>query len=183
MKEFLVVTEDERLGQLIRLLLKDEGRVSVKKNISIGTDYDCIIADADTVEDCSLANLILSRGELKNSIKIPFRHEELLEKIFKVSNTGAHSLKLAKDGRVALVGEKKILLTEVEGRLLSALIDAGGFISREELLSLVWSGEADGGVVNVYIHYLREKLEKGGEKIILSSRKHGYKIDEKYLEE
>ena len=37
--------------------------------------------------------------------------------------------------------------------------------------------------MNVYIHYLREKLEADGEKIILSSRSHGYKIDEKYLTE
>ena len=54
---------------------------------------------------------------------------------------------------------------------------------REEILSTVWGGEADSGVINVYIHYLREKLEVCGEKIILSSRKCGYKIDEKYLGE
>ena len=41
--------------------------------------------------------------------------------------------------------------------------------------------DADGGILNVYVHYLREKLEKRGEKIIISSRKSGYKIDEKYL--
>ena len=41
---------------------------------------------------------------------------------------------------------------------------------------------ADEGVLNVYVHYLREKLERGGEKIIISSRGLGYKIDEKYLQ-
>jgi DNA-binding response OmpR family regulator len=35
-------------------------------------------------------------------------------------------------------------------------------------------------VLNVYVHYLREKLEDG-KKIIISSRKLGYKIDERYL--
>ena len=34
----------------------------------------------------------------------------------------------------------------------------------------------------MYVHYLREKLERG-EKIIISSRNHGYKIDAKYLSE
>ena len=48
-------------------------------------------------------------------------------------------------------------------------------------MKTVWGDGADGGVLNVYIHYLREKLEAGGEKIILSSRKQGYKIVEKYL--
>ena len=42
---------------------------------------------------------------------------------------------------------------------------------------------ADEKTVNVYIHYLREKLESGGEKIIISSRNMGYKIDSKYLGE
>jgi DNA-binding response OmpR family regulator len=62
------------------------------------------------------------------------------------------------------------------------LIEASGdFISREELIRRVWGEGADGGVLNVYVHYLREKLEKQGEKIIISSRKNGYKIDGKYL--
>jgi len=52
--------------------------------------------------------------------------------------------------------------------------------SREELLSRVWGNDTDPGVLNVYVHYLREKLERGGEKIILSSRKCGYRISEKY---
>ena len=56
----------------------------------------------------------------------------------------------------------------------------GEFVSREEILSQVWNGDADCGIINVYIHYLREKIEHG-EKIILSSRKQGYCIDEKYL--
>ena len=57
----------------------------------------------------------------------------------------------------------------------------GEFVSRDEILALVWNGKADKGILNVYVHYLREKLEKNGEKIILSSRNYGYKINEKYL--
>ena len=54
-------------------------------------------------------------------------------------------------------------------------------LSREEILNAVWNNEADSGVINVYIHYLREKLELDGEKIILSSRKLGYAIDERFI--
>ena len=65
---------------------------------------------------------------------------------------------------------------------MSVIYGAGGeFISREEILERVWKNSADSGVINVYVHYLREKLERHGEKIILSSRKGGYRIDEKYL--
>ena len=39
----------------------------------------------------------------------------------------------------------------------------------------------DGGVVNVYVHYLREKLEKNGERIIISTRNLGYKINERMV--
>ena len=35
--------------------------------------------------------------------------------------------------------------------------------------------------MNVYVHYLREKLEYNGEKVIISSRKNGYKIDERFF--
>jgi len=81
---------------------------------------------------------------------------------------------------VKLFGEV-IRLTEVEFRLLSALASApvGEFVSRERLINEVWGGESDCGVVNVYIHYLRTKLEHRGEKVIISSRREGYKLDER----
>ena len=44
----------------------------------------------------------------------------------------------------------------------------------------VWHGDADGGIVNVYIHYLREKLEDCGERVIIASRGRGYSLSEKY---
>jgi DNA-binding response OmpR family regulator len=73
-------------------------------------------------------------------------------------------------------------LTEAEFALLEVLVECGGeFIKREELLSRVWGDNADPGVVTVYIHYLREKLEKNGEKVIISSRKNGYKISERFV--
>ena len=81
---------------------------------------------------------------------------------------------------VLLFGEK-IKLTELEYALFSLLYKRQSFVSREEILASVWHGEADGGIINVYVHYLREKLEKGGEKIILSSRKLGYGISENFL--
>ena len=56
----------------------------------------------------------------------------------------------------------------------------GAFISREALKSAVWGAESSEGVLNVYIHYLREKLERDGEKVILSSRKSGYALAEKF---
>ena len=76
---------------------------------------------------------------------------------------------------------KQIKLTEVEYALLRAIAEAdGAFISREALKSAVWGEDSSEGLLNVYIHYLREKLERDGEKVILSSRKSGYALAEKF---
>ena len=139
-----------------------------------------ILVDIDTAEASgSLPFMTMSRKE-KADISLPFP----LGAIEKLC-TGAGDepdLTLSEADRCVILHGEKIRLTEVEFSLLSALVLKGGeFSSREELLERVWDKNADGGIINVYIHYLREKLEKRGEKIILSSRKHGYKIDEKYL--
>ena len=88
---------------------------------------------------------------------------------------------MANDKRCAYLFGEEIRLTEVEYKLLGKLLSTcPEFVSREELLATVWGGECDTGVVNVYIYYLRQKLEKSGNKVIISSRSYGYKIDEKY---
>ena len=56
-------------------------------------------------------------------------------------------------------------------------------MSREKLLRSVWDGKASPGVVNVYIHYLRQKLERSGKKVIAASRNEGYRINPELLEE
>ena len=99
-----------------------------------------------------------------------------------VNDSGAPMLTASDSEKCAILRGEAIRLTEVEYALFSALIKRGGkFVSREDILEEVWGNEADSGIINVYVHYLREKLEKEGEKIIVSSRKMGYKIDEKYL--
>ena len=95
--------------------------------------------------------------------------------------TDAARLTVSDDGKRAVLDGVEISLTEVEGRLLLAILSGRGeYVSREELSRRVWGG-ASAGLLNVYIHYLREKLEYRGEKIILASRKSGYKIDERFL--
>ena len=111
---------------------------------------------------------------------IPFRHEDALALVESSSDIGEYIV-LGGDGRHTYLGDEKIKLTELEYKLLGALISADGdFVTRQELLSSVWGEGFDAGVVNVYVHYLRQKLEKNGKKIILSSRKEGYGIDKKY---
>ena len=115
------------------------------------------------------------------ALPYPFAFRELRELI---SGGGRRAARLSIDEekrQVRLDGEL-IRLTEREHKLLLAIVRGGGeFVGRDELVRAAFGEDADGGILNVYVHYLREKLERCGEKLILSSRRGGYRIDEKYL--
>ena len=114
------------------------------------------------------------------ALPYPFSYDELFSLLDGVSGSGAR-LALIGERTVRLDGEK-IKLSEVEYRLLSLLHRTGGeYLTREELVREVWGEGQDEGVLNVYIHYLRSKLEGEGERIILSSRKSGYRLNKDYL--
>jgi len=120
---------------------------------------------------------IITMGE-GGDLPLPFAFTELFSAI---EGCGGNAPKLTLGERCAYLRGEKIPLTEVELALLRVLYDAKGeYVSREELLSRVWAEGTDNGVVNVYVYYLRQKLERG-EKIINTSRKLGYKIDANYL--
>ena len=141
---------------------------------------DLVFEDMDTSSAGLVDSIKMSRhGEC--DLRIPFRHEDVLELVENAQSDNRESLVLSKDGRSVYLFGEKIKLTDVEFRLLEALVTAeGDFVSRETLLASIWGDGFDAGVVNVYIHYLRHKLERDGRKIILSSRKEGYGIDRKY---
>ena len=172
-KAVAVITSDEFLYQKIYLILQpyaDITRDSAHAGICLW-DIDSFPAPDDRE-----GVILVGRGS--GDLKRPFSHDELIRRI---SGDGAA---LTIGDRCAFLRGRHIRLTEVEFSLLSCLVNADGeFVSRDELIGAVWGPDFDGGVLNVYIHYLREKLEFNGEKIIISSRKNGYKIDEKYLKE
>lgn len=113
----------------------------------------------------------------KADVTLPFKLGELKARLMPKE---AEALTLG--DRCAVLDGRTVRLTEVEFALLKAIYSReGGYVGREELLREVWGGNADGGVINVYVHYLREKLEVGGERVILASRGEGYKINEKLL--
>lgn len=173
-KRITVVTGNPYLWQKIYLTMKYDAEV-VRTDAPEG---EICLFDLDTAELPEGAKVIRMAREGECELSVPFTEEGLRAAIDK--RRGGARLSLSE--RVATLDGEDIRLTEVEAALLGRLMAAGGeFVAREELLRDVWGGEADGGVINVYIHYLREKLERRGEKIILSSRKSGYKIEGKYL--
>ena len=166
----LVLTADGYLFQKIRLEL--DGEVEC---VNTGA-ADIVIADIDTVDRIPAGAITMSRKSGAD-ISLPFKLGEVREWL---SPKAVEALSLG--DKCAMLDGRAIRLTDVEFALLKAIYARrGGYVKREELLSEVWGGNADGGVINVYVHYLREKLEVGGERVILASRGEGYKINEKLL--
>src|SRR5690606_4404143 len=77
-------------------------------------------------------------------------------------------------------GEREIQLTPQEFRLLEYLmLNANRVLSRDMILSRIWQTTPDieTRVVDVYIGYLRKKIDKGeGAKLIQSVRGFGYSL-------
>ncbi len=87
-------------------------------------------------------------------------------------------LQLEPHGQAALLDGERIALTPREYACLACLFAAGGApVSRADLLAAVWGNDAgDVGVVPVYLHYLRKKLERRGKKLIYVIRGRGYAL-------
>lgn len=82
--------------------------------------------------------------------------------------------------RKARRGEREIKLSPKEFDLLSLLLRHGGStVSRQELLRECWGQEleTDSNLVDVYVNYLRKKVDfPGEEKLIYTVRGEGYRL-------
>jgi DNA-binding response OmpR family regulator len=125
----------------------------------------------------------------------PFAVEELVARLHALLRRGANEdpdgpdpsapvavgdLTVDPAGRSARRGERELDLTRREFDLLEALArNAGIVMSRERLLELVWGydWETDGNVVDVFVSYLRRKLEADGEpRMIQTVRGVGFTV-------
>ena len=176
-KRIAVVTNCDYLWQKIRLTLNPSADCERAVAEALA-DFDLVLLDIRDRVNGPAAKNIITMGD-GGDISLPFSFGELLFAVEHAEISARPALYLGE--RCAYLREKRIILTEVERTLLARLIEAGGeYVARDVLIESVWGGGVSGSVLNVYVHYLREKLEMG-EKIILSSRKHGYGIDPKYL--
>lgn len=114
--------------------------------------------------------------ELRARVKAQLRRrQEWQSHILKMGN-----LTLDLRTRSAQLGNRDIPLTEREFALLEFFINHPNQVfSREELLSKVWPDEFDAqsNIVDVYVSFLRQKLNKGGKKpAIQTVRGVGYRL-------
>jgi two-component system response regulator MprA len=118
----------------------------------------------------------------------PFAYQELLARVralLRRAGPGDHlrfaDLVLEPASREAWRGSRPIVLTATEFDLLEHFLrHPRQVLTREQLLDSVWHGEPEGdNVVAVYVGYVRQKLEAGGEPRLLHTiRGAGYSLRE-----
>lgn len=118
----------------------------------------------------------------------PFAYEELLARVRALLRRAGPSdhlrfadLLLEPPSRGAWRGKRSMTLTATEFDLLEHFMrHPRQVLTREQLLDAVWKGEPEGdNVVAVYVGYLRQKLEEGGEPRLLHTvRGAGYAMRE-----
>lgn len=117
----------------------------------------------------------------------PFRVAEVLARMRALLRRGTSSstklqvgdLQLDPDTRQALRGERHIHLSATEYALLEFLMrNAGKTMPRSVILDHVWQFDFEGqdNVLDVYISYLRSKIDKGFKPLIHTSRGVGYRL-------
>ncbi len=171
-------------------LFVGDGYLRRKLQLELMGDYEClspsgercltdgiIITDGiQSLPNGLTADLVISDG---GDIPPQFLIGEVRQALSERKSRG----RLIPNGeRQVLLDGREIKLTELEHSLLLVLYEARGeLVDRETLCRRVF-GQGGDGMLNLYVHYLREKLEVSGEKVILSSRRGGYRISADFID-
>lgn len=150
MAKICVFTRDVRLRRMLTLLLEDAGHTVGEVMPTL------LITDSETPPPAlaGIRRLLIGEGGLTR----PFSHAALLSAVAeRLSDTPAPAL------------------TPTESRLLAALREASPApVSREALSLTAFGTSEDDGRLNLYICYLRKKIEADGRKRIFACRGKGY---------
>ena len=124
----------------------------------------------------------------------PFRNRELISRIrngLRRSNGSQEDEKLLRCGELklnpetgkAFVGDREIVLTKLEFRILSAMLSHPGKIySREEILAAVWDlygNYVNDNTLSVTMKRIREKIGDEDGNLIKTVRGMGYRLEDK----
>ena len=175
----LIVSDNKYLIRKVEIELENTAHVLTADD---GGEFDAVITDRALDTPIKARRIVrLSQCESDGgTYTLPLKHGALAKLLTASEKEDAIVLSYA--DRSVVRNGKSIKLTKLEFSLLELLLlRKGEYASREEISQKVFGKESD-SLINVYVHYLREKLENDGERIIISSRKHGYAISEGFVE-
>ena len=182
-----IITRDRAFGQFVRLTLKDYlPSVTLVDPDGALPVCDLTVVDLDTAPMPEVGGTLLCCSALLDKpegfshlwLDRPFRPARLVA-ILSLAEKQDKPLPLypLSDRQAVMVDGEEIALTETEYALFLALWEAeGAFVDRETLLHAVWGEGQDSAVVNVYIHYLRKKLQRNGRQYLHAKRGGGYAL-------
>ena len=156
-----VYTDDSFLFTKIKLSAPDgitvlRGGEGVRATLTLIDADTAKRATTNAPEDKDTEVVTMSRTLGAADLTIPFSIDTVTD-LLKKQSRPRPLLRLDESQKIAYLHDEPIKLTEVERALLSLLIQSRGeYVTRDEILKTVWGGEADSGVINVYVHYLRE---------------------------
>ena len=109
----------------------------------------------------------------------PFRPARLLALFGLIDPPRPADLTRIEEKHSIRLGTAEIPLSKTEYALFSVLDAAeGAYVPAGELLHRVWGEDVTyRSLVGVYVHYLREKLERDGVKRIFCARGRGYRLE------
>ncbi len=174
-----ILSNERAFAHMLELELTERGHsVTCGKDANCREAVDVYLIDRDAfpaVEVHSGRVAAYSRTPQTGEIRRPFS----LGTLFAVIEEAVPARGLSPVPGGVLLHGRFISLSPREAALLACLLEAKGCpVSRETLFSTVWGGEGDDGVVTVYLHYLRKKLEKNGQKMLYAVRGRGYALRE-----
>ncbi|CAM3277964.1 response regulator transcription factor [Sporolactobacillus spathodeae] len=117
--------------------------------------------------------------ELLARVRVALRHVTDYEDAANTHQYHVDDLSLDTITRIVTLHDQAINLTQREFDLLAYLMkNEGKVLSREELLSKVWNFDYMGqtNIVDVYIRYLRNKVDNGSHHLIQTIRGVGYRM-------
>ncbi len=170
-----VLSDDPLLGRLLELECTALPVTVCRGGSKDVPPADLYLCDLDSVTPPEGDVITFGKdGDYPRAYSARSLYAELSSRITLGTDTPMH---LFPARRSVLLDGREIALSRREFALLSALLAADGeYLSRAELIGRVWDGAADEKTVNVYIHYLREKLEGDGRRRIVSDRTRGYAL-------
>ena len=150
MAQIAIKTDDCRLYRILLILIKECGH-------TVGDHAPALLITDQKEISRHLSSLpCLKIGD--DGLPRPFLHTRLKEEIEK-----------------RLRPDTLPLLTPTEKRLFDALRAASPApVARDVLEKAAFGDGCDDGMLNLYIHYLRKKLEADGKKRIFAARGKGY---------